>query len=471
MSQDNSNNRPDRLSQTPEIKAELTEKTSAKLVKDMPVVDAINLREALKSNPNRIDTVSPDGRSRFCLTDNAKVENKAAQENAYKEAGMGDPDKPIGTPNQEIETPILEKESNVRISGSAEDTGTVIDYKPQEVAKNKSFALGMDYEEQRDTRSVYEKLADFGRAAAKRAADPEGWKAYIQGELDKMLGVAEGLNIAKDSTKAGLVAGWNALTDGTVAKFLSKPNAINDPLFNAVGVALTAMEENPNTVTHALERIGTTIMNASERYSALPNREKGHVIGETMFALIGPEGMQPLNSKTAEQLGLASMQESELAQLGIRKINSEALDLHMPEVPEHLKHLEFEPISSDLVHAMEQKGRRIHLAEPGSEEWLNLEKGGCSAKVVYPFCNEIFAKQGGPRVSLIEEFLHGTQQKLGILDDPFLPNQFPEIHVKDFMLRHARMLGLKENDVILLEELKKKAIQKMASEGYRWTGK
>ena len=102
MSQDNSNNRPDRLSQTPEIKAELTEKTSAKLVKDMPVVDAINLRAALKSNPNRIDTVSPDGRSRFCLTDNAKVENKAAQENAYKEAGMGDPDKPIGTPNQEI---------------------------------------------------------------------------------------------------------------------------------------------------------------------------------------------------------------------------------------------------------------------------------------------------------------------------------------------------------------------------------
>lgn len=175
-------------------------------------------------------------------------------------------------------------------NGSAEDTGTVIDYKPQEVAKNKSFALGMDYEEGRDTRSVYQKMTDFARAAGKRAADPEGWKSYIQGELDKMIGVGEGLNIAKESTKGAVVAGWNALTDGTVANFLAKPNAINDPLFHAVGGALTAMTEDPNAVNHALERVGTTIMNASERYSALPNREKGHVIGETMFAMVNPEG-------------------------------------------------------------------------------------------------------------------------------------------------------------------------------------
>jgi predicted translin family RNA/ssDNA-binding protein len=75
-----------------------------------------------------------------------------------------------------------------------------------------------------------------------------------------------------------------------VANFLSKPNAINDPLFHVVGGALTAMAEDPNAVNHALERVGTTIMNASERYSALPNREKGHVIGETMFGLVNPEG-------------------------------------------------------------------------------------------------------------------------------------------------------------------------------------
>lgn len=175
-------------------------------------------------------------------------------------------------------------------NGSAEDTGTVTDYRPQEVAKNQSFALGMDYEDKRDHRSVYKKMTEFAQAAGKRAADPEGWKSYIQGELDKMIGVGEGLNIAKDSTKGAVAAGWNALTDGTVATCLAKPNAINDPLFHAVGGALTAMAEDPNAVNQALERVGVTILNASERYSALPNREKGHVIGETMFGLANPEG-------------------------------------------------------------------------------------------------------------------------------------------------------------------------------------
>lgn len=175
-------------------------------------------------------------------------------------------------------------------NGSAEDTGTVIDYKAKEIAKNKSFALGMDYEDQRDNRSVYEKLTDFAQDAGNRAADPEGWKSYIQGELDKMIGVGEGWNIAKEQTKGAAIIGWNALTDGTVASFLAKPNAINDPLFHAVGGALTALAENPSAVNQALERIGITIMNTSERYSTLTGREKGHVIGETMFGLVNPEG-------------------------------------------------------------------------------------------------------------------------------------------------------------------------------------
>lgn len=174
-------------------------------------------------------------------------------------------------------------------NGSASDTGTVIDYQPT-LTDKKTYALGMDYEEGRDTRSVYEKLSDFGTAASKRAADTEGQTAYIQGQLDKMIGVGEGLNIAKDSTKAAAFAGWTALTDGTVADFLAKPNAINDPLFHAVGGTLDAMAQDPSAVNHALERVGTIILNSSERYSAAPNREKGHVIGETMFAMVNPEG-------------------------------------------------------------------------------------------------------------------------------------------------------------------------------------
>lgn len=172
----------------------------------------------------------------------------------------------------------------------AKETGTVTEYTPQEIIKNKSFALGLEYEDKQDNRSAYQKLMDFTQAAGKHATNQDEWTSYIQGELDKMIGVGEGLNIAKEQTKGAVVAGWNALTDGTVAHFLAKPNAINDPLFHAVGGALTAMAEDPNAANHALERVGNIIISGSERYSALPNREKGHVIGETMFAMVNPEG-------------------------------------------------------------------------------------------------------------------------------------------------------------------------------------
>lgn len=353
-------------------------------------------------------------------------------------------------------------------NGSAEDTGTVTDYQPKEKVKNKSFALGMDYEEGRDTRSVYQRMTDFARAAGRRAADPEGWKSYIQGELDKMIGVGEGLNIAKENTKGAVVAGWNALTDGTVANFLAKPNAINDPLFHAVGGALTAIAEDPNTANHALERVGTTIMNASERYSALPNREKGHVIGETMFALIGPEGMQPLNSKTAEQMGLASMQEIELAQLGIRKISKDAAELYMPEIPAHLKNVELQAASEDLLKAINDKGIPIRFAT-SKQELGHLSSVNASA--VYRILedgHEIVLPANPRKIQAIEEFLHSTQRKIGLLDDPEVPRQIAEVHVKDFMLRHSKMLGLTDNDVQVMQWLKQDAIEKAKQAGFTW---
>lgn len=346
---------------------------------------------------------------------------------------------------------------------SAETTGVVIDYKPLVVVENKSFALGMDYEESHGTRSVYEKLTDFARSAGTRAADPEGLKLYIQGELDKIIGVGEGLNIAKDQTKGAVAAGWEALTNGTVATFLSKPNAINDPLFNVVGDALSAMAKDPNAVNHALERVGTTIMNASELYSALSNREKGHVIGETMFALIGPEGMHQLSPKTAEQLGLASMQESELAQLGIRKINAEALEMHMPELPPELRTLDYQPATKDLLSAMERKGRTFSIATEGSDDLRRLDVANAQGSAIG---DHITLRENARKITALEEYLHGTQRHLPSFDD--IPDSVAEVHVKDFMLRHAKMLGLDQNDLKALQWLKMDAIERAAKNGFKW---
>lgn len=174
--------------------------------------------------------------------------------------------------------------------GSAENTGKVIDYKIVQESKT-SFSLGMDYEDDASTtRNPIEKLGDFMQAATRRASDPEGWKSWAQGEIDKFAGIGAGLNEAKEETKAAVAAGLKALTDGTVVEFLSQPNAINAPVFKTVANAFDAMSKDPNAVNKAFEALGHVVMKASEGYSNLPDHEKGKVIGKVMFFMVNPEG-------------------------------------------------------------------------------------------------------------------------------------------------------------------------------------
>ncbi|MDR3617674.1 MAG: papain-like cysteine protease family protein [Candidatus Obscuribacterales bacterium] len=145
---------------------------------------------------------------------------------------------------------------------------------------------GLDYQEnskQFDNRSPSEKLSDFVNAASSRISDPIGQKTYIQDQLDKLIGIGEGMNIAKEETKASARQAWTALTDGTVASFLAQPNAINDPLFHTLGRVLDAFERDPNTVNKALVLLGHQIELASEKYSALPQHEQGKILGGIVF--------------------------------------------------------------------------------------------------------------------------------------------------------------------------------------------
>jgi hypothetical protein len=180
--------------------------------------------------------------------------------------------------------------------------GKFIDYEPAQLDK-KTFALGMDHEN--DNRSGVQKLGDFIDAAARRASDPEQQKQYIQDELEKIVGIGRGLNNAKEHTKAAATAGWTALTDGTVATFLARPNAINEPLFHAVGNLFDQMSKDPLATNQAMERIGQLIIASSENYSKLPPGKQGEVLGETLFYSIDPEGSTEageLALKVAEQV-------------------------------------------------------------------------------------------------------------------------------------------------------------------------
>ncbi len=73
--------------------------------------------------------------------------------------------------------------------------------------------------------------------------------------------------------------------------------------------------------------------------------------------------------------------------------------------------------------------------------------------------SSILLRENPSKTALLEEFLHGTQARLGIVDR--LGNSglgSAETHVKDFMMRHRQMLGLSDEDVRILKILRDKGL-------------
>lgn len=117
------------------------------------------------------------------------------------------------------------------------------------------------------------------------------------------------------------------------------------------------------------------------------------------------------------------------------------------------------PITEDLVNAMRNKGRKIDIAVKGSDDYRYLKSIGAEGSINTGVPNHIFIREDASKSTLLEEFLHGTQARLGIVDR--LTPQGAEIHVKDFMIRHSSMLGLDNPlDLQLLNQLKIEEIER-----------
>lgn len=110
-----------------------------------------------------------------------------------------------------------------------------------------------------------------------------------------------------------------------------------------------------------------------------------------------------------------------------------------------------EPASGELLDAVSRKGRTIKFAEPGSEEMRYLDYMGAEANVGGENMDHILLRNQPSKVALLEEFLHGTQHRLGIIAQH--GRQAAEVHVKEFMLRHQRLLGIGPEDAKILEKL------------------
>ena len=113
--------------------------------------------------------------------------------------------------------------------------------------------------------------------------------------------------------------------------------------------------------------------------------------------------------------------------------------------------------SKELLQSIEKKGKTIVFATPGSDEARLLDFFGANASVNTSNINHIIVRPDVLKIEILEEFLHGTQQKLGIIDR--LDNYKSEIHVKEFMITHQKLLGLSNKDIQALIIMKNSYIR------------
>jgi len=107
--------------------------------------------------------------------------------------------------------------------------------------------------------------------------------------------------------------------------------------------------------------------------------------------------------------------------------------------------------SAKLLEAIRKKKRVIVIATPGSEELRLLKFFNANANVGGEDLRHIILQEDARRIEVIEEFLHGVQMQIGFLDRH--NDVDAEIHVKEFMIRHRRLLKLNDDDVRTLESM------------------
>jgi len=110
-----------------------------------------------------------------------------------------------------------------------------------------------------------------------------------------------------------------------------------------------------------------------------------------------------------------------------------------------------ERATAELLSAVQNHGRTIRFAAEGSDELRYLNRIGAEANVGGTNLTHILLRADPSKAALLEEFLHGTQWALGVVQRLGIAGA--EAHVKSFMIRHARMLGLSDADVAALRQL------------------
>ncbi len=96
--------------------------------------------------------------------------------------------------------------------------------------------------------------------------------------------------------------------------------------------------------------------------------------------------------------------------------------------------------SAELLDAMRAQGRTVTIAGEVLEGLRFLNAMGTEASLGGPGHLNILLRPNPSRAAAMEEFLHGSQDRLGIINR--LGLQGAECHVTTFVTRHRSLLGL-----------------------------
>lgn len=106
-----------------------------------------------------------------------------------------------------------------------------------------------------------------------------------------------------------------------------------------------------------------------------------------------------------------------------------------------------------MLDNVKRKGRSIIFAIEGTDELRYLNTNQANANVGGELLTHIILREDPREIEVWEEFLHGTQQKCGLIEKYGVDRA--EIHVKEFMIKHSRLMKLFGEDVEILKRLLK----------------
>lgn len=143
--------------------------------------------------------------------------------------------------------------------------------------------------------------------------------------------------------------------------------------------------------------------------------------------------------------------------------------MKMTDLPPGTKCPELSQVEPELVERMAKvmrndelvDRRELELVLPGSEmdEYFKAKN-----IVAMADGNQMWLRPGTSKIAAFEEYLHCTQFNHGWMGP--IPREILEVKVKDFMIRHAKMIGLEQGDIDYLKLLKEQEFKRALDRGF-----